>query len=125
MVEVGAEPKVPQNRGWTTTANQDSAVNTMETGDNLPDNCGFETSSHPQVQTTGVSVETQKTSAKEDVPSQVNSSTTIDTSKVKSVRMEELKMQTEKPTTQEMNTDTGMDPMLGGSKIGKKESCWQ
>ena len=30
-----------------------------------------------------------------------------------------------KPVTKEMNTDAGMDPMLGGCKIGRKESCWQ
>ena len=57
--------------------------------------------------------------------SQASSAVEIDTSKVTTVRMEELKLKTDKPVTNEADTDTGFDSMLGGSKVGKKESCWQ
>ena len=30
-----------------------------------------------------------------------------------------------KPIHHEFNTEAGMDPMIGGWKIGQKESCWQ
>lgn len=79
--------------------------------------CGSEVATGPLIKSNGVSVEVQK----DESSSMHQILTVID----KQVKFEETKRAGQSPRTKEMTTEFGMDPMLGGCKLGKKESCWQ
>lgn len=86
--------------------------------DNLPDNCGFEPShsTGPSISRGGVDSETQATNPSTDLGQKPGP---------RIVRIEEVKRPSNKPFTKEVTTEAGMDTMLGGCKIGPKESWWQ
>jgi hypothetical protein len=83
--------------------------------DNLPDNCGFEPShsTGPINSRGGVDSETQATNPSTDLGQKPGP---------RIVRIEEVKRPSNKPFTKEVTTEAGMDTMLGGCKIGPKES---